>query len=52
MTITNAFSDKPIRTESIYSAIDAELINGCYYRQLLFTSVEYEKRKAIPRGAN
>ena len=31
-TIYNAFSDTPIRTSSIYSATDVELINGCYYR--------------------
>ncbi len=31
-TIYNAFSDTPIRTSSIYSTTDVELINGCYYR--------------------
>lgn len=31
-TIYNAFSDTPIRTDSIYSATDVELINGCFYR--------------------
>lgn len=31
-TIYSAFSDTPIRTSSIYSATDVELINGCYYR--------------------
>lgn len=31
-SIYNAFSDTPIRTSSIYSATDVELINGCYYR--------------------
>lgn len=30
--IYNAFSDTPIRTSSIYSATDVELINGCFYR--------------------
>ncbi len=31
-TICNAFSDTPIRTSSIYSTTDVQLINGCYYR--------------------
>lgn len=31
-TIYNAFSDTPIRTSSIYSTTDVQLINGCYYR--------------------
>lgn len=31
-TIYNAFSDSPIRTDSIYSATDVELNNGCFYR--------------------
>ena len=31
-TICNAFSDIPIRTSSIYSTTDVQLINGCYYR--------------------
>ncbi len=30
--IYNAFSDTPIRTSSIYSTTDVQLINGCYYR--------------------
>ena len=30
--IYNAFSDTPIRTSSIYSTNDVQLINGCYYR--------------------
>lgn len=29
-TITNAFSDTPIRTGAIYSTSDVELINGCF----------------------
>ena len=39
-TITNAFSDTPIRTSSIYSTSDVELINGCFYRVV----VVYETR--------
>lgn len=39
-TIYNAFSDTPIRTDSIYSATDVELINGCFYRVV----VVYELR--------
>ena len=31
-TVCNAFSDTPIRTSSIYSTTDVQLINGCYYR--------------------
>ena len=31
-TSYNAFSDTPIRTSSIYTATDVQLINGCYYR--------------------
>lgn len=33
--ICNAFSDTPIRTNSIYSTTDVQLINGCYYRVLV-----------------
>ncbi len=39
-SITNAFSDTPIRTSSIYSTKDVELINGCFYRVI----VAYELR--------
>lgn len=31
-TIYNAFGDTPIRTNSIYSTTDVQLINGCFYR--------------------
>ena len=31
-TLYNAFSDTPIRTSSIYTTTDVQLINGCYYR--------------------
>lgn len=34
-TIYNAFSDTPIRTSSIYTTTDVQLINGCYYRVLV-----------------
>ena len=34
-TIYNAFSDTPIRTNSIYSAKEVELINGCFYRVIV-----------------
>jgi len=33
--ICNAFSDTPIRTSSIYSAADVQLINGCFYRVIV-----------------
>ena len=39
-TIYNAFSDTPIRTDSIYSATEVELNNGCFYRVV----VVYELR--------
>lgn len=34
-TIYNAFGDIPIRTDSIYSTTDVQLINGCYYRVII-----------------
>ena len=34
-TIYNAFSDTPIRTDSIYSTTDVQLLNGCYYRAVI-----------------
>ena len=34
-TISNAFSDTPIRTSSIYTTTDVQLINGCYYRVMV-----------------
>lgn len=39
-TTTNAFSDAPVRTESIYSSTDVQLINGCFYRVI----IAYETR--------
>ena len=33
--ICNAFSDTPIRTNSIYSTTDVEMLNGCYYRVII-----------------
>ena len=39
-TITNAFSETPVRTDSIYKAEDIQLINGCFYRVI----VAYELR--------
>lgn len=30
--ITNAFSEKLVRTDAIYSTTDVQLINGCFYR--------------------
>jgi len=37
---TNAFADVPVRTNSIYTSTDVQLINGCYYRVI----VAYELR--------
>ena len=34
-TICNAFDDMPIRTSSIYTTTDVQLINGCYYRVIV-----------------
>lgn len=39
-TLTNAFSETPVRTEAIYESMDVQLINGCYYRLI----VAYELR--------
>lgn len=40
-TLTNVFSEKPIRTEALYKATDVQILNGCYYRLI----VAYETRK-------
>lgn len=45
-TITNAFEAVPVRTESIYSASDVQLINGCFYRVI----VAYELRIRTEEG--
>ena len=34
-TITNAFSDTPVRTDAIYTSKDVQLINGCFYRVVI-----------------
>lgn len=34
-TITNAFSDTPVRTDAIYTSKDVQLINGCFYRIII-----------------
>ena len=33
--MTNAFSNMPVRTSSIYSTTDVQLINGCFYRLIV-----------------
>ena len=45
-TICNAFSDVPIRTDSIYEATDIQLLNGCYYR----VTVAYKLSRRIKEG--
>lgn len=40
-TLTNVFSEKPIRTEVLYKTTDVQILNGCYYRLI----VAYETRK-------
>lgn len=42
--ITNAFSNTPNRTSSIYTSKDVELFNGCFYR--LIVAYELERRIA------
>lgn len=39
-TVTNAFSDTPIQTSSIYSSSDVQLINGCFYRIIIVYELE------------
>ena len=39
-TVTNAFGDMPVQTDSIYSTSEVQLINGCFYRVI----VVYELR--------
>ena len=39
--MTNAFAEKSVRTDSIYTTKDIQLINGCYYRVI----VVYKLRK-------
>ena len=38
--ISNAFNDVPIRTDSIYTSEDVELLNGCYYRVIIAYELE------------
>lgn len=45
-TIANVFEAVPVRTESIYSATDVQLINGCFYRVI----VAYELRIRTEEG--
>ena len=45
-TIYNAFDDVPIRTDSIYTTTDVQLINGCYYRVI----VVYKLAKRTEEG--
>ena len=35
VSITDAFSKTPVRTESIYTTQDVQLLNGCYYRLIV-----------------
>lgn len=35
ITITNAFRETPVRTNSIYTTEDIQLINGCFYRVII-----------------
>lgn len=35
VSMTDAFNETPIRTDSIYETRDVQLINGCYYRVIV-----------------
>lgn len=43
VSMTDAFNETPIRTESFYETQDVQLINGCYYRVI----IAYELRIRI-----
>lgn len=45
-TIYNAFSDTPIRTDSIYSSTDVQLINGCFYRVIVAYELSIRTEKS------
>lgn len=47
--IYNAFGDTPIRTKSLYSTTDVQLINGCFYRIIVVykMSIRMEKSKFL-----
>lgn len=45
-TIYNAFSDIPIRTRSIYSTTDIQLINGSYYRVIIVYELSIRTEKS------
>lgn len=40
-SLTNVFSEEPIRTGALYETTDVQILNGCYYRLI----VAYETRK-------
>ncbi len=45
-SITNAFSDTPIRTNSIYTTTDVQLINGYYYRAIIAYELRIRTEKS------
>lgn len=45
-TICNAFGDTPIRTSSIYSTTDVQLINGCFYRVIVVYELRIRTEKS------
>ena len=46
--LTNAFDDKPVRTETLYKTTDMQTLNGCYYRIIVAYKMEkLERTKKI-----
>lgn len=46
--LTNAFDDKPVRTETLYKTTDVQILNGCYYRIIVaYKTEKLEKIKKI-----
>ena len=45
-TICNAFGDTPVRTDSVYSTTDVQLLNGCYYRVIVAYELSIRTKKS------
>lgn len=45
-SICNAFGDTPVRTSSIYSTSDMQLINGCFYRVIVAYELRIRTKKS------
>lgn len=47
-SLTNAFEDEPVSTETMYKTTDVQILNGCYYRIIVVYKTEkLEKIKKI-----